>query len=586
MRSSRAVWSGALALVVAGSTMAVAGAFISNTGGGVIQLSPAPPSVALNALENATKIVTFDEAQAVTLTAPVAIDLANPGTYGAFPATALTVPAGAIVDSHLLHSDPPLRKFTIHRTGSVTFADDILGVVVTTPNLAASDATLGAPGTLYAGARDLRGLESKEDKVTISSDRRTLSVDLTTTAVMDDIRVITRHTDHLAVSVTGSPDPVQAGNDIVYTATVTNAGSATVADASLGDVFPGATLVSATAPGGCTGTTAVTCALGSIAPGATVTATFTVTSPSTVPVSGVVVNTATSPPGLNAASATTTVVSAVLDTTIADSPDPVTVGNNVQYSVTVTNHGIAPVADAHAIDTLPPGTTLVTASASGGCTGTTTVDCSLGPLAVNASAVAKVVVASPGAVPDSGTITDSATASPGSNPTANETTTVEASSPGVAKGFVLPGGSITIPGDNPATVTLPDTGDGAPIVITQGDGSFCDGPCDGPATTISDFPGYSDPLHPIRLTLTYTFPDAPDSLTRAATAFGSTIYKNDDPMSPNLGAVVPACTTPGGGVAIPHPCVDAHSIAQPTFNSFVVTFEIVYLSGDPRFARR
>ncbi|MEP6625140.1 MAG: hypothetical protein ABJC79_11895, partial [Acidimicrobiia bacterium] len=316
-------------------------------------------------------------------------------------------------------------------------------------------------------------------------------------------------------------------------------------------------------------------------------ATVTVQSPTIIPVSGTIVNQATAPAGQDpVASASTTVVSPVLDTTITDSPDPVTAGNNVQYTVTVTNHGIAPVADAHAIDTLPPGTTLVAASATGGCSGSAPVECSLGPLAVNASAEAKVVVASPGTVPDGGTITDSATASPGSNPTATETTTVEAPEPGVAKGFVLPGGSITIPGDNPATITLPDTGDGAPIVITQGDGSFCDGPCDGPATTISDFPGYSDPLHPIRLTLTYTFPDAPDSLTRAATAFGATIYKNDDPMSPNVGAVVPTCTTPGSGVAIPHPCVDAHSIAQPTFNSFVVSFEVLYLSGDPRFSRR
>ena len=107
-----------------------------------------------------------------------------------------------------------------------------------------------------------------------------------------------------------------------------------------------------------------------------------------------------------------------------------------------------------------------------------------------------------------------------------------------------------------------------------------------PATTISDFPGYDDPNHPIRLRLTFTFNGEGDNLTAAADAYGSTIYKNNDPMNPTVGTVVPFCSTVGAGVAVPHPCIDAHTISQPTFNSFVVTFDILYLSGDPTFARR
>ena len=77
-----------------------------------------------------------------------------------------------------------------------------------------------------------------------------------------------------------------------------------------------------------------------------------------------------------------------------------------------------------------------------------------------------------------------------------------------------------------------------------------------------------------------------DPQPHAATAFGSTIYKNDDPGNPSVGVPVAYCTAFGSGVAVPHPCVDARSIVQPTPNSFVVTFEIVYLSGDPSFGRR
>lgn len=330
----------------------------------------------------------------------------------------------------------------------------------------------------------------------------------------------------------------------------------------------------------------MTCGLGSINPGASATATVVVTSPSTVPSGGTVVNTASAPPGINPASATTTVVAPLLTTTIADSPDPVTAGNDVQYTLTVKNDGIAPLADAHVVDTLPAGTTLVTASAPDGCSGSGPVDCALGALGVGDSAQAQLVVTSPSPVPEGGTITDSAIASPGDNFAASEVTTVETPEPGVSKGFVLPGESITIPGEDPATVTLPEGGPGAPVIMTQGDGSFCDGPCTGPATTISDFPGYDDENNPIHLTLTYNFPSGPSSLTDAAAAFGSTIYKNDDPLHPNVGTVVPFYSTLGAGAAIPRPCVDAHTITQPSFNSFVVTFEILYLSGDPRMARR
>ena len=75
-------------------------------------------------------------------------------------------------------------------------------------------------------------------------------------------------------------------------------------------------------------------------------------------------------------------------------------------------------------------------------------------------------------------------------------------------------------------------------------------------------------------------------MTDAATAFGSTIYKNDDPMNPNVGVPVADCTTQGAGVAVPHPCVDGKTIVQTSPNAFEVTFTIRYLSGDPSYGRR
>jgi uncharacterized repeat protein (TIGR01451 family) len=457
------------------STVAVAGALISGSSGQVIRLSSPPASVAVGAQEDATSAIAFDEQQGTTLASSMLVDAVDPGTYSSFPNGSRRIAAGTKVDSHLVHSDVPAGGPTTRRTGSITFPTDIIGVIGSTARLGASDAALGAPGTTYSGTVKYRGLEQdgtlSPDKFTIGADRRTLSFDVRTISVIDEIRVVTRHVD-------------------------------------------------------------------------------------------------------------------VLTTTIFDTPDPVTAGNDVQYTLVVTNAGYSPVTDAHVVDTLPAGTTLVSSTSPTGCSGTGPVDCGLGAIAVGGTATAKLVVTSPSTVPAGGTITNSAVASPGTNAVTNETTTVEEPSPDTSKGFVSPGGSIETGGDNPARVQLPNTGPGAPILLTQGPGSFCNGPCSGLATDISSFPGYDDPNHPIHLTLTYTFPDSATSLTEAATAFGAEIYKNDDPSHPDVGVTVPLCDVQGSGIASPHACVDGHTITQPTPNSFVVTFEILYLSGDPRMARR
>ena len=185
---------------------------------------------------------------------------------------------------------------------------------------------------------------------------------------MDELRVLTKATNPLVTTITDTPDPVQAGDTVAYTLTVTNTGATTAANVQVADQFPGATLVSASATGGCTGTTTVTCSLGSIAAGGNAAALVVVRSPETVPASGSIANTATAPPGRSPVTETTSVVSPVLTTDITDAPDPVTAGNDVQYTLTVTNEGIAPVADAHVVDTLPADATLVVASAPGACT--------------------------------------------------------------------------------------------------------------------------------------------------------------------------------------------------------------------------
>lgn len=68
-------------------------------------------------------------------------------------------------------------------------------------------------------------------------------------------------------------------------------------------------------------------------------------------------------------------------------PSTVSVGNNVTFTIVVTNPGDTPATNVTVSDPLPSSLTFVSASATqGSCSGTSTVNCSLGTLAPSASA--------------------------------------------------------------------------------------------------------------------------------------------------------------------------------------------------------
>ena len=76
-----------------------------------------------------------------------------------------------------------------------------------------------------------------------------------------------------------------------------------------------------------------------------------------------------------------------------DTPDPVTVGNNVTYTITLTNNGPDSATDIELTDVLPGAVTLVSVTPStGSCAGTSTVVCALGTLVNGASATVTIVV--------------------------------------------------------------------------------------------------------------------------------------------------------------------------------------------------
>lgn len=211
-------------------------------------------------------------------------------------------------------------------------------------------------------------------------------------------------TSDLSLTKIDSPDPVNVGGTLTYTISMTTTGDAT--GVQLGDTLPAsATFISASASqGSCSPPSGnvLSCNLGDLGSGVSATVTIVVT-PITAGVicNNASVTAATSDPNLenNGAEACTTVQQlqpppqADLVVTKTDSPDPVTVGGTLTYTLPVTTSGDA--TNVVVTDGLVAGLNFISASASpqGTCTfAGGVVTCSLGSLASGATATVTIQV--------------------------------------------------------------------------------------------------------------------------------------------------------------------------------------------------
>ncbi len=183
---------GFVALIVGlTATTVFAGVFSTS---GITVIAP-PVSVARNMTESNDTIFLFNEQQDVVLTTDLAVDITSPGTYGV-PGGGV-IPAGTCVNSYFIHYD--LIDASFYRTGSVTFDEEVLGLITSTETLDASD-WLGAPNTFYAKASEGEGgraleldLAGAADVVTLSANLRTVEATLIVSPDwQDQIRVITQ----------------------------------------------------------------------------------------------------------------------------------------------------------------------------------------------------------------------------------------------------------------------------------------------------------------------------------------------------------------------------------------------------------
>jgi large repetitive protein len=267
-----------------------------------------------------------------------------------------------------------------------------------------------------------------------------------------------------------------AGNNIVYTTTVANAGPGNATGTSVADTTP-ANLTFVSNSGACT--TAFPCSLGTISSGgsAIITSTYTINPAFT----GSISNTATVSTtafdlaaGNNSSTASTT-VSASTDVAITKTAAATaTAGNNIVYTVTVTNNGPSTATGVSVADTTPANLTFV--SNSGGCT--TAYPCAIGTLAPGASSViTSTYTISPaftGSISNTATVSSTTTDPTPGNNSATASTTVSASTDvsitKTANSALTPGSNIsytvTVTNNGPSTATGVSVADTTPSGLT------------------------------------------------------------------------------------------------------------------------
>ncbi|MBE7551152.1 MAG: DUF11 domain-containing protein [Anaerolineales bacterium] len=290
---------------------------------------------------------------------------------------------------------------------------------------------------------------------------------------------------NLSVVKTVSPGPIRVGTPFTYTLSVASApGFYRATGVTLVDNLPPTvTYKSASSTqGSCSGTATVTCTLGIIESGASPIIVTIVVTPTAA---GLITNTATITsdvpdpiPANNAASITTT-VDPVADLSVAkmDSTDPVTAGTSLTYTLIVTNNGPSPATGVGVTDPLPAGVTFV--SASPGCSGSSTVTCSLGGIAgsatktvsihvtVNPSTIGVITntVSVTGSEFDSNTLNNSATITTTVNRKVNLSITKSSSPNLVAAGSSLTY-TLTVSNSGPSLATNVVVSDTLPAGVT------------------------------------------------------------------------------------------------------------------------
>ncbi|HEV7427903.1 MAG TPA: hypothetical protein VGQ46_16225 [Thermoanaerobaculia bacterium] len=377
------------------------------------------------------------------------------------------------------------------------------------------------------------------------------------------------------------PNPVNVGQNITYSIVVKNNGPSTATGVTVSDPTPnGLTLISV-AGASCT---SWPCTVGTLNSGTSVTLTSMYNvSPSysggPIVNTATVSNTETDPNLADNQSTTTTNVGAPADVSITKTgPPAISLGQNITYTITVSNFGPAGATGVTVSDTTPAGLTPVSVS-GGGCV---TFPCSIGALAVGPpvtiTATYNVPVTYSGASPILNTATVSSASDPnaGNNSSTASTTVAAQADLGITKS-----GPPSVPLGQNITYTINITNTGALAAAN----TFVSDPTPAGLTPVSvsgggcvAFPcalGTINPGGSVAITAVYNVPVSYASPSITNTASVSTA--SPEANLANNSAVV---TTPVSGPTTADLKVTKSGPATASFNDFI-DFTVTVTNNGP-----
>lgn len=240
----------------------------------------------------------------------------------------------------------------------------------------------------------------------------------------------------LQLTKSASSDSVKVGEQITYTITVSNSGQGTAKEIQVTDKIPdGTAFVSFDTAKGSYDQTSGIWSVGELAPGESAVLTITVTTDTTGPkINNAEATTSSNDadPSNNAASASVTVQEASVDLALTKSasPESLNIGEQISYTVTVTNNGQGTAKDVQVTDKVPEGTTLVSSEPAKGTYDQASGIWSVGELASEESAILTLIVTADtsGSKTNAAEATTSSIDVDSSNNAASATTTVQEAS--------------------------------------------------------------------------------------------------------------------------------------------------------------
>jgi hypothetical protein len=198
-RTRIAAAAAAATFVAGGIAAQPAGAAVAGRCGNIV-IIPTPARATQGSFELNNVAVAFAERRALRLPSAVTVDAVRPGVYAsssALPTPSPTIAAGQVVDTYLVQSDAVGQPKPASNpvAAQITFDTNVLGVIVTTSHLHATDQLLGSPTTAYSTTPS-RGLELStiHDSITIV-DAHTVRLFVRTSSDVDDIRVVVAHSN-------------------------------------------------------------------------------------------------------------------------------------------------------------------------------------------------------------------------------------------------------------------------------------------------------------------------------------------------------------------------------------------------------